>query len=372
MEAKKMTKVYLSFSEINNSRKTINDKLQQELDDCKSYEDKLVFIYDLINNTNGEFLKYTKNEFLTDKYLDKLKEQLIHEKDLTDAKFYSFIEKNVLNKVNTPHLSMSYINPKLISDNNHKDISSQNDDISNLTLTSDNIEENIILQKYKDIMVLKIKSFSNKHLKKDKEKLETLSEYLKLYPDSFNNIIIDIRGNDGGTDEYFNYLKMFTNTSVIYTDKFYNTYTKQNESITQEIISSNPDVKNYDKYLLVDDKVFSAADTLSRMSKETGFATIIGSKTAGEGYGFTPLNLKLFSNEKEIIQQKGLKATIDGVSISLPIEAPINDMGDIDYENHYATSPDYYCDPDDALEVAFHLIKEKELKKEEKDLNLGE
>lgn len=46
-------------------------------------------------------------------------------------------------------------------------------------------------------------------------------------------------------------------------------------------------------YLLVDKHVFSGAESFSIFCKEQNFATIIGSKTGGDGYIYDPVLFKL-------------------------------------------------------------------------------
>ena len=46
-------------------------------------------------------------------------------------------------------------------------------------------------------------------------------------------------------------------------------------------------------YLLVDREVFSSAEALASFAKETGFATLVGEKTGGDGIGTDPYQVDL-------------------------------------------------------------------------------
>ena len=89
--------------------------------------------------------------------------------------------------------------------------------------------------------------------------------------------------------------------------------------------------------------------------KQTGFATIIGESTKGEGYGATPFSLHISSEEYNGKYQKEGRKKI-GMSLVFSIEAPININGEIDYQNNYHTIPDIACKSKDALMVAMNQI----------------
>ena len=118
----------------------------------------------------------------------------------------------------------------------------------------------------------------------------------------------------------------------------------------------------YNKYLLVDEEVFSTAEKLTAACKQNGYATIIGAPTMGEGLGFTPFRLKLTDNiydgkdADKFKNQYGLilKQTV----LNYPTGAPINDFNEVDYENCYNTVPDIECPSKDALNVALDLINQ--------------
>lgn len=51
------------------------------------------------------------------------------------------------------------------------------------------------------------------------------------------------------------------------------------------------------------------------------------------------------------------KVMVKGINLSLPIEAPLNEFGAIDYDNLYRTIPNIECSPDQALEITLSLIE---------------
>lgn len=197
-----------------------------------------------------------------------------------------------------------------------------------------------------DTLILKMKSFKSVYLEEDKKVFEKLEQELKNK--NCNSVIFDIRGNGGGTDEYFSFLSPFTKEDVL--EKFAYVNSLTGEKVETEVVSidGNKDAKDYDRYLLVDKEVFSSADGLARLCKNTGFATVVGEKTRGEGIGLPPFNLKIATaNELEQSQYN-----VAGVNMQFSMEKPLENES-------YMTTPDVVCDATKAKEVALNLIKEK-------------
>ncbi|AXU59684.1 peptidase S41 family protein [Clostridioides difficile 824] len=168
---------------------------------------------------------------------------------------------------------------------------------------------------------------ANKSIEND---MKRINLYLKKIQD-YQSLIIDIRGNTGGTDEYWMDLvslltdkdykckgyRLFRNNSDVI-----NNYTKKRNinlndisKLPKELVKNAPkEVENmftdfeYNQvvvegksntpfkgkiYLLVDDMVFSGAESFAIFCKEQDFATIIGCKTGGDGYVYDPVLFKL-------------------------------------------------------------------------------
>lgn len=193
-------------------------------------------------------------------------------------------------------------------------------------------DENIsarIIEKDK-IAYVKINDFVG-DLEKDGEKL--IQFYKKV--SNYENLIIDITGNSGGRDEYWmDYIiapnideAFIQNSFFLYKEGDYNKnfidIEEKNSYFEFKPISEFPKTMNievsdlkyathflndsnkriepkYDKklfngkiFLLVDDKVYSSSESFSIFSKSTGFATIVGTRTGGDGGGMTPILFSL-------------------------------------------------------------------------------
>lgn len=162
------------------------------------------------------------------------------------------------------------------------------------------------------------------------EDINVISKYIKTL-ENHEAIVIDIRGNGGGSDEYWTevisrIIPKSYNTSgyILFRDSdLINDYIKSRDIITEDIVdlekeigSNGPDeimrdfkyfVKNNrfietkdsinfkgNIYLLVDNVVYSSAESFSIFCKERGIATVIGETTGGDGGGYDPVlfNLK--------------------------------------------------------------------------------
>lgn len=165
------------------------------------------------------------------------------------------------------------------------------------------------------------------HYYTSKEDRKRIKEFLKEVED-YEKIILDIRGNTGGYDTYWEYIvSLLANKPLSYSyysffkDSHINTYKYGTFRITglrsinlldKETLSKIPDeVKNdfdYFKrytisinpwseninsedyidfkgkvYLLVDRNVFLSAERFAFFAKDSGFATLIGEPTGGDG-----------------------------------------------------------------------------------------
>lgn len=159
--------------------------------------------------------------------------------------------------------------------------------------------------------------------------MEIISKYIKTL-ENHEAIVIDIRGNSGGSDEYWTevisrIIPKEYNTSgyILFRDSdIINDYIKAREintenieNLPKEIVSNGPDeiTRNFkyfiennrsiapkdsinfegNIYLLVDNVVYSSAESFSIFCKEKGIATIIGETTGGDGGGYDPVLFKL-------------------------------------------------------------------------------
>lgn len=205
------------------------------------------------------------------------------------------------------------------------------------------------------IAYVKLPSFSQDRVKKDKKELFKFYKKIKDYP----FLIIDIRGNSGGSDFYWieNIVEPLTNETIKF--KRYSTYKGGKYSMpfikarvdqlfsisklpkkssyppevkrsfkyfSQEIIKIEPkNSVNYNGkiYVLTDEDNFSAAESFAMFCKSTNWATLVGEKTGGDGVGFDPIFYALPNS---------------GLLIRFPIAMGLNSDGSANYEK--CTVPD--------------------------------
>lgn len=180
--------------------------------------------------------------------------------------------------------------------------------------------------------------------------MKRIESYLKKIKD-YKSLVINIRGNTGGSDEYW--IKLVS----LLTDKYYkcggyrlfrnksdiiNNYTKARgvelndiSMLPEDILKNAPkEVRSmfthfeYNEnriegksktpfkgkiYLLVDDMVFSGAESFSIFCKEQNFATIVGSKTSGDGYIYDPVLFKLDNSGLIVRMSSNMYLTDSGI-----------------------------------------------------------
>jgi len=193
------------------------------------------------------------------------------------------------------------------------------------------VEDNVITEILEEgkIALVRIRTFTPENIPGDMEYL--LAFFTEI--SDFEHLILDIRGNGGGTGDYFNYVIMalLIDEPVSYVNYFFAMdgehikrffYDDDIESemnpiqgeygnifdalpmINQddaEILSfyyqvervvypSNYSIAFEGKiWLLIDGRTFSASDAFARASKQIGFATLVGVPTSGGGMGTDPI-----------------------------------------------------------------------------------
>ncbi|WP_420573459.1 S41 family peptidase [Kordia sp.] len=225
--------------------------------------------------------------------------------------------------------------------------------------------------------VIHVKSFSYDLMEQD---ADTLAYFFKKAQFK-KNIVIDIQGNDGGSTTYWMeymlpYLVKDTlKTPVVYAfknserlQKFKPSYFEDTVGYdainlpnmpkelsdgsysfrkeTMNIVPNDETVKYSGKvYLLVDNAVFSSSETLAFFCKATGFATVVGEKTSGDGVGTDPLLLTLPNS---------------GIVIRFTGEMGLNPDGSANDETK--TVPDIYIEASSQKERRAKLLKHIEFK----------
>lgn len=172
-------------------------------------------------------------------------------------------------------------------------------------------------------------SMSSKHgaIDNDLKEIETYINTLEKH----KALIIDIRGNSGGSDRYWQgivsklikndvkidgyrvyrndneIVKKYTNVRNIKLEPIENLPTSVKKNAPEEImknfngfentsytIKSKNDLKFKGKiYLLVDKKIYSSSESLAMFCKETKFATLVGETTGGDGGCIDPVLFSL-------------------------------------------------------------------------------
>lgn len=176
-----------------------------------------------------------------------------------------------------------------------------------------------------ELAYIGIKSFANTNINFDRD---LIKEALIDFQD-YSNLIIDIRCNGGGNTDYWMYLLLqnviaepchvmnynfikdgSVNKLVINKGQYKNSSVSkflESSSFDQETkdllkdfdyyspsaiyLYPNNDSINYQGkiYLLVDERVYSSAEAFASFCKESGLATLVGTRTGGDGIGFDPL-----------------------------------------------------------------------------------
>lgn len=202
------------------------------------------------------------------------------------------------------------------------------------------------------------------------EDMDKIADYLKNIQ-NYDSLIIDIRDNLGGSDEYWKSL-----VSII-TDKTYST--KGYLFLNNESTNMNSYIKNFDFnfkpiaelpsdirkiapgyinnlkgfdeinlkvsgkakypfkgkiYVLVNDQVFSGAETFSIFCRDTKFATLVGSETLGDGGVSNPLCISLKYSGLIAIISSNMFMSKDGI---------------VDEEN--PVQPDYYVEDTSSKDI---------------------
>ena len=340
-------------------RKTQQINFQKSFEKLRTPFERFEYIYMLFYLTQKDFLKFKNKEndlFGRESYKNLVK-KLKRIKNLNTDSLLEFINEELIKPIGSAHIFFTRDETVL----SKKEIKDRKEELEE---KKKDLEENIEYEIIDDKLILKIRSFKRKYLDQAKSKFNELEEKLKNI--DIKNVILDIRGNQDGTDEYFKYLSMFANRNIVENNKWQDLILSKNYEI-EEILIPKGTEKKYNMYLLVDGNVFSAADTLARVCKNTGFAKVVGETTLGGGCGLTISNIKIKRVKEKVEKIKGYteyEIELGDSYLYFSTDAPIDKNGRIDYENLYNTKPDIECLGEDALEYALKDIKKQREKLE--------
>ena len=223
-----------------------------------------------------------------------------------------------------------------------------------------------------EIAIMEIQSFNYQRIEKDKEKIFSLFNKIE----NCKYLIIDIQENSGGSVKYWkeNIVERLINDTVVYTSipvikdgpvnrTFYESFfakalllnkTEVLQKIPDELLSDAYYIK-YEKdtisprapinfngriFLLVSKKVFSSAEGFAQFCKTTGWATVVGERTGGDGIGSDPALIILPES---------------GILMSFPSLVGLNHNGSLNSEEK--TIPDIVINGDNPQERLRMLIE---------------
>jgi len=257
----------------------------------------------------------------------------------------------------------------------------------NASFENGNIESELFEDE--GIAYINVKSFRYENIELEQGILFDVYEQIGSYDD----LIIDIRENRGGSTRYFsrNIVEPLINEPLyieeymLYSENEYNKpfvesaiekiKTTNDSELSQrygEILAldqlpefemiNESDVSNLNRviklstqfipsnefefdgriWLLIGDRVYSASDAFAQMCEQTGFATLVGHPTGGDGVGLDPILISLPET---------------GIVIRFSTHYGLNLNGQNNEE--FGTSPDILLDYDDsAYEKVLELIRE--------------
>ena len=201
-----------------------------------------------------------------------------------------------------------------------------------------------------------------------------VADYLATLPE-VEHVIIDITGNSGGNSDYVvnniiaplgggeNWTRNVYLRDTPLTERFF----FENESFDVQPVSAltepvpesvtalgmeyfyarggempSPEPVSYDRWLLIDNRVYSSSEYLAAYCKSTGWATLVGTTTRGDGVACTSPVMAALPNT--------------GLLVRFTCVAGVNTDGTLNAET--GTKPDYPCKPGELpLSKCLELIR---------------
>lgn len=310
------------YLDVNKRRNNIDwlgnkDKYLKRIKNTKNDEEFIEEMSSILSDLNNRHTEL----------IDNKKRYELFKKSYSKNNWYDFLDdKKVVDRYNS-------INPKIKIP---KDI----------LLKKELILQDVIKDK---VGYIYLPSMASKNGSIDKD-LNMIGDYINTL-ENHKALIIDIRGNLGGSDRYWqgivskliknnikiNGYRTYRNNSKIvkrYTD-VRNIKLEPIENLPMNVkknapeetlkkfsdfentsytIKANPHLKfEGNIYLLVDKKIYSSSESFSMFCKETKFATLIGQTTGGDGGGLDPVLFKLKNSGLIVRMASGMYLNKDGI-----------------------------------------------------------
>lgn len=191
-----------------------------------------------------------------------------------------------------------------------------------------------------------------KHMTNDPDDgKELLSFFATLEERGYEHCIIDIRGNTGGNTMHWMAYIVGPNFAEMPLEELPELCPEDLEGVDSFLVMENGTMKiTYGAFepplytgrfwLLTDGLVYSASDSLAADAKASGFATLVGERTGGNGIGYTPVIRCLPNTGICFRYDSGLGLNPDGSANS-----------------EVGTAPDYECESGTALDYCLELIE---------------
>lgn len=323
--------------------------------------------YDWEKEVQKNLVKYIEKDSLRDflEELNQFKIGLNSHCDFLDRDFYLYAKSIYEDAVKKDRSLSKEYSPWIEVLNNEKSKTTYKFE-KNIELMDHHNSSNTIINCINEQFVyLKVPSFDLSIFEKD---YILITQFMKSHP-NYKKLIIDIRGNSGGADLYWqkNLVAPFINKKIdiINYSLFLNGKESQSfiKSKIRELypisdlhkmknepselrrdfkyfsknkLSIKPDKNHFDIqniYVLMDRSNFSSSEGFLQFCKKFGFATLIGENSAGDGSDFDPILIVLPNS---------------GYIFRIPISCTLNDDGSINAEK--GTSPDYKTERHEILD----------------------
>lgn len=191
-----------------------------------------------------------------------------------------------------------------------------------------------------------------KHMTNDPDDgKELLDFFATLEERGYEHCIIDIRGNTGGNTMHWMAYIVGPNFAELPLEELPELCPEDLEGVDSFLVMENGTMKiTYGAFepplytgrfwLLTDGLVYSSSEGLAANAKASGFATLVGERTGGNGIGYSPVIRCLPNTGICFRYDSGLGLNPDGSANS-----------------EVGTAPDYECESGQALDYCLELIE---------------